>query len=156
MLNKPVQLFADKKDCCGCEACKDVCHKNAIFERKDAPCQRFYFGSTWWCLNRRTVDWVMNYLEKNPRYYQFFSTCLCPDESFFHTLVMLSPYSQDIEDYLHYIDWSEGKNSPKTFRTADVETILKSGKLMARKFDIEIDRSVVELLNTRITGRKKQ
>ena len=76
----------------------------------------------------------------------FFATCSTPDESFFHTLVMNSPYVEGVKDYLHYIDWSEDKNSPKTLTIEDLEKIRDSGKLMARKFDISIDDNIVSCL----------
>ena len=116
----------------------------AFFRRKDAPCEHFYFGATWWCLNRKTIEWMSAYNNEHPAYNRFYETCLCPDESFFHTLVMLSPYRNDVEDYLHYVDWSEGKSSPRTFKSSDYEAIIHSGKLMARKFDVGVDREILE------------
>ena len=118
-----------------------------IFQRKDCPDMKFFFGSQWWCLTKVTVTWMLHYLNKHSEYYEFFSTCLCPDESFFHTLVMNSPYAGEQEDYLHYIDWSEGKNSPKILLSEDYGRINKSNKLMARKFDLEADDNILQILS---------
>lgn len=52
---------------------------------------------------------------------------------------MLSRYKDEVEDYLHYVDWSEGKSSPQAFKTSEYEAITHSGKLMARKFDTNVD-----------------
>lgn len=117
-----------------------------IFQRKNTVGMNFYFGSEWWCLNSKTIEWILNFLKKNRDYYQFFSACSTPDESFFHTLVMNSPYMKNIQDYLHYVDWSEDKSSPKTLTMEDFPKIEKSGKLMARKFDIKGDRKIIEEL----------
>ena len=73
---------------------------------------------------------------------------LCPDESFFHTLVMMSPYKDNIEEYLYYIDCSQGGNHPKILTCNDYQAIIESGKLMARKFDIDIDKRIFDLIQS--------
>ena len=78
-----------------------------------------------------------DYLKSHPEYIRFYRNVNCPDENFFQTLVINSPYKDKREDYLHYVDWSEGGNSPKTLTIDDYEKISGSDKLMARKFDIE-------------------
>lgn len=98
-------------------------------------------------MNKDTVDWMAAYIKNHPEYYLLlFTTCLCADESFFHTLVMLSPYKDAVEDYLHYVDWSEGKSSPREFKTLEYEVITHSGKLMAQKFDTNVDVDILKLL----------
>ena len=51
-----------------------------------------------------------------------------------------------INNNLRYIDWSEGNNSPKTLSIKDINQILKSDKLIARKFDIDIDKEILQTL----------
>lgn len=117
-----------------------------IFRRKNSTGMQFYFGSSWWCLNGATIAWIMDYIKTNSEYYHFFASCMNPDESFFHTLVKNSPYGSQCEDYLHYVDWSEGKSSPKTLRIEDFEYICASPKFMARKFDDQVDRRIIQKL----------
>lgn len=114
-----------------------------VFLHKNITGMRFFFGSQWWCLNKETVDWMLRYLKEHREYYRFFALCSTPDESFFHTLVMNSPYAKDVKDYLHYIDWSENRSSPKILTMQDLEMILQSGKMMARKFDMTIDNTIL-------------
>lgn len=111
----------------------------------------FYFGSSWVCLTGRTVQWVLQYLADHPEYYQFMKNCNCPDESFFQTLVMNSPYAGKRMDYLHYVDWSEGKSSPKILRDADFDKLLSSEKLMARKLDAAVDERILCRLQKQVT-----
>ena len=68
---------------------------------------------------------------------------LCPDESFFHTLVMASPYVQYVRPFLHYLQFDIGKNSPKTLKVENLESLLSSDKLVARKFDINVDEEIL-------------
>ena len=110
----------------------------------------FFFGSEWICLTSRTFEWMKNYLSCHPEYYQYMQNCNCSDESFFQTLLMNSPYAENRMDYLHYIDWSEEKNSPKTLTFDDIDSITTSDKYMARKIDIDYDLKIVEALQKKV------
>lgn len=104
----------------------------------------FYYGSQWWCINNETLEWILDYIICHPEFVDYYRNCSTPDESFFHTLVMNSPFALQSRDYLHYIDWSENENSPKILNKSDVCEANQSQFLMARKFDISIDRSAIE------------
>ncbi len=120
-------------------------------KRKPVNGLKFYFGSAWVCLSGRTLRWMWEYLDNHPEYYHYFRNCNCPDESFFQTLLMNSPYAGNRMDYLHYVDWSEGKNNPKILTSEDLPEMLQSDKLMARKFDITVDESVLKELSHYVT-----
>lgn len=111
-----------------------------IFQRKQLGID-FYFGSQWWALSHRTVAWVMQYLIMNPNYYKFYNNTICPDESFFQTLVMLSPYADENTDYLTYLHFQKGSNSPDILLKNDIAMAKKSKYLTMRKVDIDIDDS---------------
>lgn len=91
---------------------------------------RLYFGSCWFCLTRRTLEWILDQLEMHPEYYRFFRNCNCSDESFFQTLVMNSPYAALREDYLHYIVWNKGKNNPEILTMKDYRDMIGSGMFL--------------------------
>lgn len=115
---------------------------------------KFYSGGSWICLSGEMEGWMENYLKAHPEYARFYRNVNCPDEIFFQTLLMNSPYKYKREDYLHYVDWSKGGNSPKTLTIDDYEKISGSDKLMARKFDANGDKEVMyriknELLETK-------
>ena len=44
-------------------------------------------GSQWWCLRRRTIEWVVNFTKERPDVMRFFATTWIPDETFFQTIV---------------------------------------------------------------------
>lgn len=121
--------------------------------RKHVNGLKFYFGSQWICVSGRTMDWLMDYLEGHPEYYRFYENSSCPDESFFQTLIMNSPFASNRMDYLHYVDWSEGKRNPKILKTEDYKRLICSGKLMARKFDNTVDAGIIEKLRLRISEK---
>lgn len=117
--------------------------------RKPVNDLRFYFGSSWVCLSKRTWDWMAEYLQIHPEYYTFFKNCNCPDESFFQTLVMNSPYADNRMDYLHFVEWPKGMNNPKVLTIDDYKKLVNSDKLMARKFDDTIDENIIKRLESR-------
>ncbi len=116
----------------------------------------YFFGSSWWCLNNKTIIWVKAYMEQHPEYQSFFERSLCADECFFQTLVMNSPYASSVKPYLHYIKWEEGKSSPKTLMISDFEDLKNTDKIIARKFDMDIDRQILERLRVQLERGKSR
>lgn len=121
----------------------------SIIKRLKPANVQYYFGSQWWCLNDAMVKWIYNFLGNYPEYIKLFKHSLCPDECFFQTLVMNSPFANTTKPYLHYIKWEKGKSSPKTLTTIDYEELKKAEKLIARKFDINVDAEIIERLGMR-------
>lgn len=126
-------------------------HTYARFSRPEYASKfRFYYGPSWVCLSQDFVEWMLKYLKENPTFIKYLLNSLNPDESIFQTLLMMSPYKATRCDYLHYVDWSErpGKprNSPNTLVLSDYEKIKNSGYLMARKFDMNLDKDIIEKL----------
>lgn len=114
-------------------------HTFKLFQRKKPQGLNFYFGSSWWCVTKGFVDWLINFLKERPEFEKFYKLSSCPDESFFQTLLMNSPFSETREDYLHYIDWTGQKNSPNNLSIQDFNSIINSGKLFARKIDNDFE-----------------
>lgn len=112
----------------------------------------FFFGSSWWCLHRESISWMMEYIEKNPDYTKFFKHSLCPDESFFQTLFMNSPYKDNREQYLTYVNWPSGTSNPSILTSAHKNQIFSSDFLIARKFDADIDDEILKELEIRVRG----
>jgi len=54
-------------------------------------------GSQWWCLRRRTVEWVLEFAEKRRDVTRFFKTTWIPDETYFQTVVRHLVPSNEIE-----------------------------------------------------------
>lgn len=121
-----------------------------IFRRKQLENVDFYFESQWVCISGEMEKWVEEYIKNHQEFIEFYRHTNCPDESFFQTLLMNSPYKDRRQDYLHYIDWSSGGNSPKNLDVSDIDRMMKSGKLMARKFE---DEGVIEILKKRVNDR---
>ncbi|MEC5144388.1 beta-1,6-N-acetylglucosaminyltransferase [Chitinophaga sp. 212800010-3] len=97
-----------------------------------------YGGSLWWSLSSECATWCMEYINSHPQLKRFYKYTWGGDEFIFQTVIMNGPYRNSvINDHCRYIDWSEGHAHPKTFSEDDLERILSSGKLFARKFDMD-------------------
>jgi hypothetical protein len=104
------------------------------------------FGSMWWCLSRPCLEWAMRFRRQHPTYDKRFRHTETPDESYFQTLVSLSPFAQRVKGSLTYVDWEKGGSHPKTLSRQDLPRIAASGLCFARKFDWDRDRDLARSL----------
>jgi len=108
-----------------------------------------YGGSAWFCLPRKVVDLVLQFVSEEPRIVSFYRHSHIPVEMFFQTIVMNSP----LKDYVvnedkWYIDWSRERDGhPPILTVADIPTLMASGKLFARKFDLTVDTAVLDFID---------
>jgi hypothetical protein len=90
-------------------------------------------GSQWWCLRRRTVEWVLDFIKKRPDVMRFFRTTWIPDETFFQTLVRHLVPEHEIESrsltFLMFTDYG----MPVTFYNDHYDLLVSQEYLFARK-----------------------
>jgi hypothetical protein len=104
-------------------------------------------GGAYWCLSRRVVDYVQGFVATSPDYVRFFRHVLIPDELFFQTLIVNSPLRDTVvDDNLRYIDWTR-EPAPAVLTVGDLDAMLGSRKLFARKFDVTVDAAVLDRLD---------
>ncbi len=119
--------------------------QNILPKRKNLKNMNLYIGSQWFTIEYECMKYILKFIRLNDgRYIKDFKYTACSDEHFFQTIVMNSKYKDSVvNNNLRYIDWSEGNNSPKTLSIQDINQILKSDKLIARKFDTDIDKEIL-------------
>lgn len=104
--------------------------------------------SQWFTL---AVSHLMYILENEKELYylkRFFRYSWAPDEFFFQTLLYNSPYREEIiNNNLRYINWDNGKSSPKILTTEDLPVLKASGKFFARKFNLDVDTTVMDRID---------
>ena len=71
-----------------------------------------YAGSTWWALSRAACDFILRFVTRETQAVDFFRNTICPDESFFQTILGNSDFRSKIVRNLTYTDWSDGRASP--------------------------------------------
>ncbi len=110
---------------------------------------RIYCWSQWMVLSEKHVSFIKDFLEsdswiKTKKNFKYTAVC---DEMFFQTILWnLINHDELVNDSLWYINREKWAASPEYLTIKNLDTIKKSGKLFARKFDINIDRKILEML----------
>ena len=90
-------------------------------------------GSQWWCLRRRTIEWILDFVKRRPDVIRFFRTTWIPDETFFQTLVPHLVPEKEIRSrtltFLMFTDYG----MPVTFYNDHYDLLLSQDYLFARK-----------------------
>jgi hypothetical protein len=90
-------------------------------------------GSQWWCLRRRTVEWVLDFTRERRDVMRFFKTTWIPDETFFQTIVRHVVPDREIEcrplTFLLFTDYG----MPTTFHNDHYDLLLRQDFLFAGK-----------------------
>ncbi|MCB4454942.1 DUF5928 domain-containing protein [Leisingera sp. McT4-56] len=90
-------------------------------------------GSQWWCLRRRTVEWILDFTAKRRDVVRFFRSTWIPDETFFQTLVRHLIPEAEIEPrtltFLMFTDYG----IPVNFYNDHYDLLLSQDFLFARK-----------------------
>lgn len=100
---------------------------------------RPYGGSQWWTLSRAALQHVVRFVDRHPRYLRFMRGVFIPDECAVQTVLGNSRFRPAITgDDLRHVDWTRPEGPyPAVFGAEDAPALRASGKLYARKFDID-------------------
>ncbi|OWU82447.1 DUF5928 domain-containing protein [Phaeobacter sp. 22II1-1F12B] len=94
-------------------------------------------GSQWWCLRRRTIEWIMDMTRTRRDVMRFFRTTWIPDETFFQTLVRhLVPETEIESRTLTFLMFSD-YGMPVNFYNDHYDLLLSQNALFARKISPE-------------------
>ncbi|MBS1596850.1 MAG: glycosyl transferase [Bacteroidetes bacterium] len=124
---------------------------NAILpERKFPLPYTLYGGPRAMCMTLRVdcAKYVVDFVAGNKKLQRFAHFTWGPDEFLIPTVIMNSPYKDTVvNNNFYYIDWSQGGANPKTLTVEDFETLIKTDKMLARKFDISEDAIILDMLD---------
>jgi hypothetical protein len=94
-------------------------------------------GSQWWCLRRRTIEWILDFCKSRPDVMRFFRTTWIPDETFFQTLVRHLVAEHEIKTrtltFLMFTDYG----MPVVFHNDHYDLLTSQDYLFARKISPE-------------------
>ncbi|MEZ2760190.1 beta-1,6-N-acetylglucosaminyltransferase [Providencia vermicola] len=112
-----------------------------------------YIGNQWMILSKRFCEFI-TYSSELKVFKNFYRNTLIADESFFQTVLMNTEFKPKIiNDDKREIDWVESsdiKLRPRDFLSEDSEMLINSQNLFARKFDENIDRNILNILENNI------
>ena len=126
-----------------------------FFRRKMPNGMKPYTGQTWWNLDKYALDYILDYNDQHPEYLHFHRNTFVADELF---VQMIIGNSKD-ERLLNSIENSEKRftiwpkaNSahPKILGKNDLQAILGSDDLFARKFDENVDTEIMDLIDQEV------
>ena len=107
------------------------------FTREIPEDVRVMIGSQWWCLRRRTVEWILDFVKERKDVMRFFKTTWIPDETFFQTVVRhLVPENEIRARTLTFLTFTD-YGMPATFYNDHYDMLLGQNSLFARKISPE-------------------
>ena len=120
-----------------------------VFYKKSTPTFPLYGGSVYCSLHSSFVSYLLND-EFAKNLLGYLKHHLVAEEIYFQTVIMNSPFSENVvSSNLRYIDWSL-KTLPKTLDKNDVDNICGSNTLFARKFDLGVSKELINVLSYKL------
>lgn len=123
-------------------------------KRQPAPPGYLFFkGSFWWTLTKDCVEYLYKqaHSENGRNLFGFLKYTYHAGETYFQTILMNSEYKDDIVNKdLRYILWEDPKvddGHPEILTTKHFDDIASSECLFGRKFDMEIDAKVLDMID---------
>lgn len=117
---------------------------------------RLYLGYMWFCISWEMAEYMADFIEKNPWYYEAFKDGLVPDRLFFNTLAMDSTLADTVvnvhQTYEYWGSSYKNSNHPVVFTMENIDELEKTDCFFARKFDSGVDREVIEYFMKKIVS----
>lgn len=111
---------------------------------------KLYGGSQWWTITVDCATYIIIFLNETPEFRHFFKYACIADELFFQTILLNSPYKQQVNNNnLRMIDWKSGPHYPKVFNMEDLQKLESTTSLFARKFDYRHDEQIIIYLKNK-------
>ncbi len=126
--------------------------KLPFLKRKFPQNMKPFAGSQWFTTDRYTLQYILNFVDNNPGYSAFHKYTFAPDELFFHN-ILLNANDEKVRsgitnNNLLYMKWpNRDSGHPETLTSTDKEDILNSDALFARKFDMDYDAEIMDVID---------
>ncbi len=132
-----------------------VLKKIGIYRRYPASLPPVYVGSTWWTLTVECCAWCLRYIAENPAFVWRFRFTQYPEEMFFHTMLMSSPFKEQlVADNLRFIEFANPEVPHATSVTMKhLPALAAPQMLIARKFTNESAELIEHLTSTGVLNR---
>lgn len=134
------------------------------FKKREIPDTLVYYGGEfWWILRNKSVKILRETVLNNPELLSFHEYTCTPEEMLFQSILCSNnDIKPNVENkHLRYIDWSAESPHPKIF-TQDDFVVLKEkidnpdDFLFARKFDLDIDSDILDMIDNYIDTTERQ
>jgi hypothetical protein len=85
-------------------------------KRRFLPGMVAYGGPDWWSLSRACAQYVLDFVDANPRYSRYYRSTASPGEMFFQTIVLNSRFGERVHNREAYMSWAAHDEAPATDR----------------------------------------
>lgn len=125
--------------------------KSLNAERKFFSNMQPYGGSMWWAITSECARYIIDYVNQNKAFCDYYKYTLLPDEGFFQTIILNSHFKDKvINNNLRYLEWEPWQSHPNIFRKGDYNKLISSDRLFARKFDVNVDSKIIKMITDKI------
>jgi hypothetical protein len=108
---------------------------------------RCWVSSDWPTLNRRALEAVLRTAREQRRLMRHYRRTVAPAESFFATALMNDPRLGVSGDDRRFVRFAPRSPNPDVLTSEDLDELKASGAQFARKFDVEVDGQILDLLD---------
>jgi hypothetical protein len=114
---------------------------------------RCYGGYAWYTLRRRAALYLRDFLAENEDVRRHYHKVMAPEESIVQTVLVNSGRFDLVNDSLRYIDYRNAvRGAPRTLTVADLPELASGRYHFARKFDLRVDREVLDRIDRELLG----
>jgi hypothetical protein len=114
---------------------------------------RCHGGWAWFTLRRHVARYLCDFLREHPEVEAHYRRTVIPEESLVPTILANAHRFRLVNDDLRYIDYSRAAaGSPRVLTTADLPTLAGGRFHFARKFDLGVDREVLDRIDAELLG----
>ena len=108
-----------------------------------------YGGWSWLNLSQKTVRYIIEYVNDNPKLLMFYKRTHIPDESIFHTIVVNNPELKVKNNACRYVNWGTQPHpsSPEIIQINNFAEVTGSAHPFARKFDDRVDGEIMDRID---------
>lgn len=111
-----------------------------------------YGGSFYCTLSRKCVQYIYDFCKSKSKILEYYKGVSNSDESFLQTVLVNNPTFNLCNDSKRYFDFSKTRHGhPRILTTDDYPALIQTNAHFARKFDIDIDSTILDLIDKRIT-----
>lgn len=126
-----------------------------FLKRKMPNGMKPFTGQTWWNLDMYALNYILNYHEQYPEYINFHRNTFVADELFVQMIIGNSNDARLVNSIENsekrFTIWPKANSAhPQILTKNDLEAIIASDDLFARKFDENVDTEILDLIDQKI------
>ncbi len=105
-------------------------------------------GSDWFVLSHEAAAYLLDFGQKNPKVLEHYRHTFMPSESYYQTVLCNARNLRICNDHRRFILWDDNRLAhPVTLTMEHFDALIESGKDFGRKFDMDVDASVLDALD---------